>query len=283
MFNMDGQVVGINTAIYSPSGGSVGIGFAIPSNLAKPIIEQIKEFGRARRGWLGVNIQTVTDELADSLGLDKARGALVANLTEGGPAAGSDIKVGDVILKFNNRDIEEMRELPRIVAETPVGKTVDVVVWRQGKEKTVRLALGEFPDDPQVVAATSSGSGDKMAAATTVKALGLEVATLNDELREQFKIEQGVSGVVVTSVAKDGPASEKGVRPGDIVRKVGADQAVVTSPAQVSEKVDKARPQGLGVSPRRIAAADTPADKGGRSGRHGGSPPARLLPPPAWP
>lgn len=245
MFNMDGQVIGINTAIYSPSGGSVGIGFAIPANLAKPIIDQIKEFGRARRGWLGVNIQTVTDELADSLGLDKARGALVANLTEGGPAAGSDIKVGDVILKFNNRDIEEMRALPRIVAETPVGKEVEVVVWRQGKETTVRLSLGEFPDNPQVVAATASESGNKTAATTTIKAMGLELATLDDKLREQFKIEEGVDGVVVTSVAKDGPASEKGVRPGDIVRKVGADQAVVTSPGQVSDKVDKALKEKL--------------------------------------
>ncbi len=240
MFNLKGEVIGINTAIYSPSGGSVGIGFAIPSNQARQIIDQIKEYGRARRGWLGVNIQTVTDELAESLELGKARGALVANLTEGGPAEGSDIKVGDVILKFNGVDIKEMRALPRIVAETPVGKDVDVVVWRQGKEKKVRIKLGEFPEDPKVLASMTKEAPEKSSSRTTIDALGLKLASLDDKLRARFKIGEDIDGVVVTSVSGDSPASEKGVRPGDIVRKVGADQEAVESPAQVSSKVDKA-------------------------------------------
>ena len=211
------------------------------ANQAKPIINQIREFGRARRGWLGVNIQTVTDELAESLGLGKARGALVANLTEGGPAKNSDIKVGDVILKFNDQEIEEMRELPRIVAETPVGKSVEVVVWRQGREKSVKLMLGEFPEDAKMAAAVERGEDEKKSAdLTTIGELGLKLAAIDDELRARFKIGEGIAGVVVTAVANEGPAAEKGVRPGDIVRKVGADQQAVNAPAQVSEKVDKA-------------------------------------------
>jgi serine protease Do len=240
LFNLEGQVVGINTAIYSQSGGSVGIGFSIPSNQAKPIIDQIKEFGRARRGWLGVNIQTVTDELAESLGLGKARGALVANLTEGGPAKDSDIKVGDVILKFNGADIEKMRALPRIVAETPVGKSVEVVVWRQGKEKSVKLALGEFPEDVKVAVATARKDAEKQSARTTIDELGFKLASLDDELRARFKIDESVKGVVVTAVSKESPAAEKGVRPGDIVRKVGASQEAVNAPSQVSGKVEMA-------------------------------------------
>ena len=137
MFNLKGEVIGINTAIFSPSGGSVGIGFAIPANLARPIIEQLQKYGKARRGWLGVRIQTVTDEIAQSLGLDLATGALVASLTKGGPAERYKIKVGDVILKFDDKIVGEMRRLPRIVAETSIGKAVSVEVWRNGKR--VRL------------------------------------------------------------------------------------------------------------------------------------------------
>ncbi len=240
MFNMNGEVIGINTAIYSPSGGSVGIGFAIPSNQARQIISQIEEYGRARRGWLGVNIQTVTDELAESLGLGKARGALVANLTDGGPAKGSDIKVGDVILKFNGVDIKEMRTLPRIVAETQVGKDVEVIVWRQGKEKKVNIKLGEFPEDPKVLASATRTAPEQGSSRTAIDEIGLKLASLDDRLRAQFKIGEDVDGVVVTSVTSNSPASEKGVRPGDIVRKVGADQETVKSPSQVSKKVENA-------------------------------------------
>ena len=240
MFNLDGQVIGINTAIFSPSGGSVGIGFSIPANLAKPVIDQLKEFGRARRGWLGVRIQTVTEELADSLGLSKAHGALVANLTEGGPAEKAKVMVGDVILSFDGKPIEEMRSLPRIVAETSVGKASRVVVWRKGKEVKLSVKLGEFPDDDKVAAiATKENLLSKNSNA--LKTLGLTMAPVNDELRSRFKLGKGAKGVVVINVDADSTAAENGVRAGDVVRKIGPNQTAVTTPTQVIKTVEKAR------------------------------------------
>ena len=144
MFNLKGDVIGINTAIFSPSGGSVGIGFAIPSALAKPVIDQLIEFGRTRRGWLGVRIQTVTEEIAESLGLDEARGALVASVTEGGPAEKAKFKPGDIITEFDGKPVDEMRSLPRIVAETPIDKDVTVRYWRDGKERKAKVSIGEL-------------------------------------------------------------------------------------------------------------------------------------------
>ncbi len=239
MFNMDGEVIGINTAIYSPSGGSVGIGFAIPANLAKPIIAQLTKFGRARRGWLGVRIQTVTDELADSLGLDKARGALVADVTKGGPAESSKIQVGDVILSFDGKPIVEMRNLPRIVAETEVGKKVKVDVWRKGRKVTLNAKLGEFPEDKKPVLAKTSSKEKGDGKSATI--LGLTMAPVSDELRRQFKLGKTVKGVLITKVANDSPASEKHIRAGSIIRKIGPEQKPVSSPAQVLSKVESAR------------------------------------------
>ena len=244
MFNLDGQVIGINTAIFSPSGGSVGIGFSIPSNLARPVIDQLKEFGRARRGWLGVRIQTVTEELADSLGLKKAHGALVANVTDGGPAKKAKVNVGDVILSFDGKPIIEMRNLPRIVAETSVGKAVDVEVWRKGKKVTLSVSLGEFPEDDKVAMARG-GSPKPGAKAKTVKVLGLTMQRINKELRGRYKLSDDAKGVIVTDVAAESPAAEKGVRPGDVVRKIGPNQEAVSTPSQVKSKVAKARKSKL--------------------------------------
>ena len=147
LFNMDGQVIGINTAIFSPSGGSIGIGFSIPSNMAKNIVSQLKAYGHPRRGWLGVKIQQVTPEIAESLGLKDANGAMVAGVTDGGPAEKAKIRGGDVILKFGGQDVKEMHTLPRIVADAEVGKEVPVVLWRDGKEVTVQTVLAERPAD----------------------------------------------------------------------------------------------------------------------------------------
>lgn len=240
MFNLKGEVIGINTAIFSPSGGSVGIGFAIPSNLAKPILDQLRSFGRARRGWLGVRIQTVTEEIAQGLGLKSATGALVANVTEKSPAEKGKIKVGDVILRFNNRPITEMRRLPRIVAETSVGRNVDVVVWRQGKEVKLRLNLGEFPDDPEVAAAVAPKSTQKVEKTSTVPQLGLVLSNVTDELRQRFNLPEGAAGVVVTKVIDGSSAAEKRIRPGDLIRKIGPNQRKVSRPSQVKSQVDKA-------------------------------------------
>src|SRR2546421_3443240 len=147
LFNLEGEVVGINTAIISPSGGSIGIGFAVPSKTALAVIDQLKNFGETRRGWLGVRIQQVTDEIAESLGIKPARGALVAGVDEKGPAKTAGIEPGDVIVKFDVPDIKEMRDLPRVVADTPVGKEVPVLVIRKGREETRKVTLGRLEDN----------------------------------------------------------------------------------------------------------------------------------------
>ena len=241
MFNLAGEVIGINTAIFSPSGGSVGIGFAIPANLARPIIDQLQKFGKARRGWLGVRIQTVTDEIAQSLGMKTATGALVASVTKGGPAEKYKIKVGDVILKFDNKVVGEMRRLPRIVAETTVGKAVAVEVWRQGKPVRLPVTLGEFPeDDSKLAAAATPEQKQDKAPVVTIGELGMTLSALTPALREKFKLDDGVKGVVITEVAQAGPAGEKRIPAGAIIRKIGPDQAIVTSPTQVEKKVQQA-------------------------------------------
>ncbi|MDR9760570.1 Do family serine endopeptidase [Rhizobium redzepovicii] len=163
LFNMKGEVIGINTAIISPSGGSIGIGFSVPSELASGVVDQLREYGETRRGWLGVRIQPVTDDIADSLGLDTAKGALVAGVIKGGPVDDGSIKAGDVILKFDGKTVGEMRDLPRVVAESSVGKEVDVVVLRDGKEQTVKVKLGRLEDSDQAAAsgdAAPDGSQD---------------------------------------------------------------------------------------------------------------------------
>lgn len=240
MFNLAGEVIGINTAIFSPSGGSVGIGFAIPANLARPIIEQLQKYGKARRGWLGVRIQTVTDEIAQSLGMKKASGALVASVTKGGPAEKYKIKVGDVILKFDNKVVGEMRRLPRIVAETSVGKAVSVEVWRQGKPVRLPVTLGEFPEDDAKLASVTPQQKQKKAPVITIGELGMTLSSVTPALREKFKLDDSTRGVVITEVAQAGPAGEKRIPAGAIIRKIGPDQAVVTSPSQVQKKVQQA-------------------------------------------
>lgn len=245
MFNLDGAVIGINTAIFSPSGGSVGIGFAIPSNLAKPIVDQLREFGKARRGWLGVRIQTVNDEIAQSLGMKEATGALVASVTKDGPAEKYKIKVGDVILNFDGKKVGEMRRLPRIVAETPVNKSVSVDVWRNGKLVTLPVQLGEFPEDDQKVAAATPKAGPSKVKTETLGSLGITLSALTPGLRDQFKLESDVEGVVITEVSPAGPAAEKRIQAGSVIRKIGPDQEAVSSPEQVRRKVEEARKANL--------------------------------------
>ena len=240
LFNMDGQVIGINTAIYSPSGGSIGIGFSIPSNMAKQVVAQLRDFGRTKRGWLGVQIQQVTPDIADGLGLHPARGAMVASVTDDGPASKAKIHGGDVILKFNNQDVKEMRTLPRIVAETPIGTQVPVDVWRDGKELVVQASIAELPDDVQQASATPAAP--KPAPASTsvlVSGLGMKVAPITDDLRQKYSIANDQKGVVVTDVANNSPASSRGLKAGDVV--VEVQQEAVASPQDVVERVDKYR------------------------------------------
>ena len=230
-FSMNGQVIGINTAIYSPNGGSVGIGFAIPSNLAKPIIATLRDKGSIERGWLGVQIQAVTPEIASALGLDRDQGAIVAAVTPDSPAARAGVKSGDVILAFNGKDVTHMRDLPRLVACAPVGETAELTVWRDHAKKTVSVQIAKLADD-KVAANDNSQQPVNPSAASPVDALGLTLASLTPDVRQQFGIDQSVNGVVVTSVADEGPAAKQGLQAGDVIEQVGS--APVATPEQVA-------------------------------------------------
>ena len=243
MFNLDGEVVGINSAIFSPSGGSIGIGFAIPSNLARNIIGQLRQGGVVKRGWLGVRIQTVTDELAEGMRLDEPAGALVASVTEDGPAAVSGIQQGDVILEFDGRRVSDMRKLPRMVAETPIGKDVDVVVWRKGGRKSVKVVLGEL-DDAQI-ARVEPEPPVEPSLTGKIGELGLGLAQITPELREKFELNDKTDGVIITDVEADGSGAEKGLRPGDVI--VEVDQEEVHSPDDVATRIERAKDEGFRV------------------------------------
>ncbi|MBU0725402.1 MAG: DegQ family serine endoprotease [Alphaproteobacteria bacterium] len=242
MFNMNGEVIGINTAIYSPSGGSIGIGFAVPAALAKPVIEQLKEYGRTRRGWLGVRIQMVTDEIAESLGLDKARGALVASITEKGPADAAGIKAGDIILKFNGTNVPDMRRLPRIVAATKIEESVPVELWRDGKRVTVQAKVGELEEAEQAGLLDPTAPADSGKPSQTVDTLGLGLSAVTPELKQKFGLADNARGVLVTEVKPNSPAAEKAIQPGDMIVEVSQEE--VKTSAQVLEKVQAAQKAG---------------------------------------
>lgn len=233
LFNASGEVIGVNTAIFSPSGGSVGIGFAIPSSIAKDVIVQLKESGVVERGWLGVQIQLVSEDLAEGLGLDEAAGALVASVIPDSPAADAGIEAGDVILEFDGQAVTEMRELPRLVASVRAGKSVPVKVWRNGTEQVLQAEIRATSDAPAELA--SSG---KPAAGKPAK-LGLALEELTPENRARFDLPKDAGGVLVTAVEPGSPAAGKGIRPGDLILRVG--NSAVTTPEQVIKAVDEAR------------------------------------------
>jgi serine protease Do len=241
---MDGQVIGVNTAIYSPSGGSIGIGFSIPANMAKTVVEQLRQYGHPRRGWLGVRIQQVTPDIAESLGLHHAEGALVAGVTDGGPADKAKIRNGDIILKFNNQDVKEMRYLPRLVAETPIGQDVPVMIWRDGRQQTVTAKVGELPDDKtQLASADSKDTGPTapVTRPTEISGLGLKLAPIDQATRDKFQLGDDQKGVVVTDVSPNGPAADRGMKTGDVI--VEVQQQPVNTPADVQARVDGVRKQ----------------------------------------
>lgn len=239
LFNLDGEVVGINTAIFSPTGGSIGIGFAVPSSTAAPVIEQLIKFGETRRGWLGVRIQEVTDEIAESLGMDTARGALIAGINQDGPAAGTGLEAGDVVVGFDGKPIGEMRDLPRIVADTAPDKDVDVVVVRNGKEMTFKVKIGRLEEvEKTAEVAPEDKAGD---VAKPANVLGMELSPLTDELRKQYKIDEKVEGVIVTAVEQDGAAAERGIAPGAVIVEVAQEQ--VRAPADIVTRVENLKQQ----------------------------------------
>ncbi|MBN4097540.1 MULTISPECIES: DegQ family serine endoprotease [Methylobacterium] len=240
LFNMDGEVIGINTAILSPTGGSVGIGFAVPSGTAKPVIDQLRDFGEVRRGWLGVRIQNVDDTTAEALNLKGgARGALVAGVDEKGPAKTAGIEVGDVILKFNGAPVKASGDLPRIVASTPVGQKVDVVVMRKGEEVTKPVTLGRLEDGDKPQLANLRQPEPESA---TRQALGLNLSGMTDELRKKYSIKDTVKGVVVTRVDPNSTAADKRIQPGEVIVEVG--QESVSTPAEVTKRIDALKKDG---------------------------------------
>lgn len=243
LFNLRGEVVGVNTAIISPSGGSIGIGFSVPSKTAVAVIDQLRQFGEARRGWLGVRIQQVTDDIAESLGVKPPRGALVAGVDDKGPAKPAGIEPGDVIVRFDGRDIKEMKDLPRIVADTPVGKEVELVVVRKAKEETLKVTLGKLEDGekPQPAAATKSDPqpDDK---SVVKKTLGLDLANLTDELRKRHSIKEGINGVVITAVEPNSTAAEKRLSVGDVIVEV-AQEPVMTAD-DILKRIEKLKTEG---------------------------------------
>ncbi len=260
LFNMRGEVIGINTAIISPSGGSIGIGFAVPTELAENVVHQLTEFGETRRGWLGVRIQPVTDDVGASLGLDKARGALVSGVVNGGPIKNGEIKAGDVILTFDGQPVNEMRDLPRIVAESPVNKEVDVVLLRGGKQQTVKVTLGRLEDsaEPQEdddQPALPEGQGENKTPGNKAPgdqkgelsqdpaaAFGMTLAVLDEDRRKSFSIVESVEGVVITAVAPNSPAAQKGLKVGEVVVEVAQD--FVESPADVVKRIAVLKSEG---------------------------------------
>ncbi len=272
LFNLKGQVIGINTAIYSPSGGSVGIGFSLPSNLAKTVVNQLVKYGQVRRGWLGVSIQQVTPDIAESLRLPRPEGALVGKVNPGAPAEEAGVRGGDVILKFDGQDVTEMHNLPRIVAETEIGKDVPVTVWRDGKEVALRAKIAEMPEN--IEQANASGTENPAPRANAeISGLGLNLAPLSDELRSKYGLSADASGVVVTDVAPDGPAAARGIKPGDLI--VEVQQQAVKTPADVQERLEHIRKENRKNAlfmirsgdnqrwvPLPLQQGDQPADKG---------------------
>ncbi|WP_019906989.1 Do family serine endopeptidase [Methylobacterium sp. 77] len=240
LFNMDGEVIGINTAILSPTGGSVGIGFAVPSATASQVIDQLREFGEVRRGWLGVRIQNVDDATADALGLKGgAKGALIAGVDEKGPAKASGLEVGDVITKFNGMAVKSSSDLPRIVASTPVGKVVEVIVVRKGAETTKSVTLGRLddPEKPQL-----ANVKQPEAEPAIRQALGLNLSGITDDLRRRYSLKDSVKGVVVTRVDPNSTAADKQIKAGEVIVEVG--QEAVASPADVTKRVDQLKKDG---------------------------------------
>ncbi|MCA1382482.1 MULTISPECIES: Do family serine endopeptidase [Bradyrhizobium] len=241
LFNLDGDVIGVNTLIISPSGGSIGIGFAVPSKTVVGVVDQLRQFGELRRGWLGVRIQSVTDEIAESLNIKPARGALVAGVDDKGPAKPAGIEPGDVVVKFDGKDVKDPKDLSRVVADTAVGKEVDVVIIRKGKEEIKKVTLGRLQDPDKVQAAvkTDEPAPEKP---VTQKALGLDLATLSKDLRTRYKIKDSVKGVVVTNVDTNSDAADKRLSAGDVIVEVA--QEAVSSGADIQKRVDQLKKDG---------------------------------------
>jgi serine protease Do len=241
LFNMEGEVIGVNTAIISPTGGSIGIGFAVPSDTVTAVVAQLKEFGEVKRGWLGVKIQSISEDIAESLGVPENQGALVAAVTDDSPAAKAGIETGDVILKFDGKEVSTMRGLPKLVAQTPIGKTVELEVLRQGQKKTLSVAVGlleEGEDKPEAGAPKPKEEEKPPSSAL----MGLTLMPLTDELKTKFGFDQKLNGVLVTEIDPESPAASKNIKVGDVI--IEAQQEPVAAPADIEKSIEKVKKSG---------------------------------------
>ncbi|MEM8654869.1 MAG: Do family serine endopeptidase [Pseudomonadota bacterium] len=240
LFNMDGEVIGVNTAILSPNGGSIGIGFSMASNVVTRVVDQLQEFGETRRGWLGVRIQDVTEDIAEAIGLEQVSGALVTSVPDG-PAKDGGMQDGDVILSFAGVDVEDTRGLVRQVGNSPVGETVRVVVFREGETVTLRVTLGRREEAEGAVPAAAPAE-EEPAEAETKDVLGLTLSTLTDELREQLGADADQDGLAVVEVDETTEAYEKGLRAGDIITEAG--QQKVSTIAEFETRLEEVEEAG---------------------------------------
>ena len=216
-----GKLIGVNTAILSPNGGSIGIGFSMASNVVTRVVDQLREFGETRRGWLGVRIQDVTPDIAESIGLEIAKGAMVTSVQDG-PSKDAGMLERDVILKFAGQDVDDTRGLVRQVANSPVGETVRVLVFRDGKTVTLKVTLGRREDAERAVPVVATeDEPEAEAEEITTTLLGLTFSALTDELRAELRVEADVEGLAVTAVDEASEAAEKGLRVGDIITEAG--------------------------------------------------------------
>lgn len=254
MFNMAGEVIGINTAIFSPSGANNGIGFAIPSNLAKRIVTQLRLKGTVQRGWLGVAFQPLTSDLAEGLGLNEPKGALVASVTEGSPASKAGIQSGDVILKYNGLDVDQKHRLPGMVADTPLGRKVPVVVLRKNTMKTVGVVIVERKEQDEASTAKDKDQTAKPSLAG-LAVLGMTLEPLTEDLKTKFSIPKDIRGVAIVDIGRDSPARAKGLTKGDII--VAVSQENIFRPKEVSERIADARKNALTYVLFRIYRAGT--------------------------
>ncbi len=238
LFNLNGEVIGVNTAILSPNGGSIGIGFAMSSRVAENVIAQLRDFGETRRGWLGVRIQDIDEDIADGLGLEEARGALVTDVPEG-PSLEAGMEAGDVILSFDGVDVDDTRGLVRQVGNTEIGKEVRVLVWRDGSTETLRVTLGRREDAERAVPASVNREEEIQ---STTEFLGVTVSNMTDELREQLGLTDETDGLVVAEVVEDSEAFEKGLRAGDIITEAG--QEKVASVSDLDDRIEAAKDAG---------------------------------------
>ena len=233
LLNTRGEVIGVNTAIFSLSGGNAGVGFAASANLVRPVIADLKKYGRTRRGWLGVRIQSVTPVIAESLELDIGRGALVADIDPDGPAAGADVRPGDVIVTFDGKEIERMRDLPRIVAATPVDREVAVEVWRAGERLAITLRVGELKEEALPKLAKMEEDPSPLAK-TALADLGIDVSEITARARDEYGIPEDVKGLVVMDIDGDHAAAKSGLRLGDVIDEIQQTSVVTPSDAEAA-------------------------------------------------